>query len=421
MLWKDFFANFVPKLTNETIMADLDFTVLYEAYYSKIAQTDTAFVRYLYHEINWDASIIGIMGARGVGKTTMLIQRIKLCFANDYDKALYVSLDNLWFNTHSLMDLVRYLDQRGIRHLFLDEVHKYSNWAQTIKNISDIYPRMNIVYTGSSLLEIDHSKVDMSRRQTLYTLTGMSFREYLEYEGIAKLDAYTLSDVMAHHVNFALDITSKVDVMAYFDDYLIHGYYPFYKNAGKDYLLRLRDTVQAVISADIPAVEKIEFETLNKIKRMLMIIASQVPFVPNIATLCEQIATTRNMALKMLYMLDKAKLLRLITEKDKSYDNLVKPDKVLLGNPNLMYALATKPEIGTVRETFFACMLSDVGQVTSPNKGDYLVDGKHLFEVGGRRKSFKQIKDIPDSYLALDDTLVGHGNKIPLWLFGFLR
>lgn len=402
-------------------MAELDLTALYDAYYSRIAQTTTDFVRPLYHQINWDASIIGIKGARGVGKTTMLVQRIMFCFADDYEKALYASLDNLWFNSHSLMELVRYLDMHGIRHLFLDEVHKYKDWVQTIKNISDTYPRMNIVYTGSSLLEIDHAKADMSRRQTLYTLTGMSFREYLEFEGIAKLDTYSLSDVLNHHVNIALDISSRVDVMAYFDDYLRHGYYPFYKIAGKDYLVRLRETVSAVIDADVPAVEKVEFETLDKLKKMLMIIAPQVPFVPNIATLCEQVATTRNMALKMLYLLDKAKLLRLVTQKDKSFDNLVKPEKILLDNPNLMYALSHSPEIGTVREAFFACMLNEVGQVTAPLQGDYVVNSKILFEVGGRRKSFKQIKDIPDSYLAVDDTLVGRGNKIPLWLFGFLK
>lgn len=402
-------------------MRELDTTALYEAYYAKLAQTSTGFVRSLYHRINWDANIIGIAGARGVGKTTMIMQRIKLCFAGDYEKALYASLDNLWFNANSLMDLVRYLDMRGIRHLFLDEVHKYKNWAQTIKNIADIYPRMSIVYTGSSLLEIDYSKTDLSRRQTVYTLTGMSFREYLEYEGIAKLGMLSLNDVLSNHVNIALDVTAKIDVMAYFDDYLRYGYYPFYKDAGRDYLLRLRETVLAVIDSDVPAVEKVEFETLDKIKKMLMITASQVPFVPNLATLCTQISTTRNMVLKMLYLLDKAKLLLLIMQKDKSYDNLVKPEKILLGNSNLMYALSNAPDVGTVRETFFACMLNEVGQVTSPDKGDYCVDGKFLFEVGGRRKSFKQIKDIPDSYLAVDDTLVGRGNRIPLWLFGFLR
>jgi len=402
-------------------MADLDLTALYDAYYSKLSQVNTSFVRYLYHDINWDAGIIGIMGARGVGKTTLLIQRIKLSFHDDYEKALYASLDNLWFNTNSLLDLVRHLDMRGIHHLFLDEVHKQKDWARIIKNIADIYPRMNIVYTGSSLLEIDHSQADMSRRQTLYTLTGMSFREYLEFQEVAKFDALSLSDILSHHVNIALDITSKTDIMQHFDDYLQQGYYPFFKEAGKDYLVRLRQTVTVVIDNDIPAVEKVEFETLDKIKKMLMIIATQVPFVPNISNLCQQVATTRNMGLKILYMLDKAKLLQLITQKRKSFKNLVNPEKILLANPNLMYALTPNPEIGTVRETFFACQLAEAGSVTSPEKGDYIVDGKYLFEVGGRRKSFNQIKDIPDSFLAIDDTLVGSGNKIPLWLFGFLR
>lgn len=402
-------------------MEDLDLSILYEAYYAKLSATSTEFVRYLYHEINWDARIIGIKGARGVGKTTLLMQRIKLCYADDFEQALYVSLDNLWFNTNSLLDLVRYLDMRGIRHLFLDEVHKYKNWAQTIKNISDMYPRMNIVYTGSSILEIDNSKADMSRRQTLYTLSCLSFREFLEYDGVGKFAKLSFQDILAHHVNTALEITAKVDVMKHFENYLRHGCYPFFKDSGADYLPRLREAITTVIDSDVPAVENFGFETLFKIKKMLMIVAAQVPFVPNISTLCEQVATTRNMVLKILYLLDRAKLLRLVMQKNRTYDNLVKPDKVLLENSNLMYALTAKPEIGTVRETFFACQLATVGKVTSPEKGDYLIDNKYLFEVGGHRKSFKQIKDIPDSYLAIDDTLVGQGNKIPLWMFGFLR
>jgi len=402
-------------------MTELDLSALYEAYYAKIAQTDTTFVRSLYHEINWEAGIIGIMGARGVGKTTLLVQRIKLCFEGDYDKALYASLDNLWFNTNSLIDLVRYLNMRGVHHLFLDEVHKYDNWVQTLKNIADIYPQMNIVYTGSSMLEIDHSKVDMSRRQTLYTLTGMSFREYLEYEGVATLPKLTLPDVLSRHVDLAMDITSKVDVMAHFDDYLHHGYYPFYRASGRDYLVRLRETIAAVIDSDVPAVENFEFLTLNKVKKMLMIIAGQVPFVPNITALCEQVSTTRNNTLKILYLLDKAKLLQLVTQKEKTYSSLLKPEKILLGNSNLMFALVNTPDIGTIRETFFVCQMAEVGSVTAPNRGDYLVDGRLLFEVGGHRKSFRQIKDIPNNYLAVDDTLIGNGNKIPLWLFGFLK
>jgi len=402
-------------------MAEMELRALYDAYYSKIAQTSTEFVRYLYGEINWDARVIGIMGARGVGKTTLLVQRIKLEFSNNYEQALYASLDNLWFNSHDLMELVQHLDMHGVHHLFLDEVHKYPNWAQTIKNISDIYPRMNIVYTGSSLLEIDHSKVDMSRRQTLYTLTGMSLREFLEYENVGQFERLSLADIIQSHASIALEITQKTDIMVYFDQYLQHGYYPFYREAGKDYLVRLRETVSAVIESDVPAVERFEFETLEKMKKVLMIIAAQVPFVPNISALCEQVGTTRNMVLKMLYLLDKAKLLQLVTQKEKSFRSLVKPEKILLGNPNLMFALCASPEIGTVRESFFACQLAEVGSVTSPEQGDYLVDGRYLFEVGGRRKSFKQIKDIPDSFLAVDDTLVGHGNRIPLWIFGFLR
>ncbi len=399
-------------------MEDLDLSILYDAYYSKLQQTSTDFVRYLYSQINWDARIVGIKGARGMGKTTMLLQRIKFTFGEDFNKAMYASLDNIWFNSNSLLDLVKFLDMRGIHYLFLDEVHKYKGWAQMLKNIYDNYPAMNIVYTGSSLLEIDNSKVDMSRRQTLYTLEAMSFREFLEYEGIVKLATVSLQDILERHIILAMDITEKTDVMAYFEQYLRHGCYPFYKESGNDFLVRLRETVTTVIESDVPAVEDIQFETLDKMKKMLMIVAAQVPYTPNIKELCDQIATTRNQGLKLLYLLDKAKLLRLITERAKRYDDLVKPEKVLLDNANLMYALAPNPEIGTVRETFFASQIALSGQVTSPSKGDYLVDGAHLFEVGGKKKRFNQIKDIPDSYLAVDNTKIGLGNKIPLWMFG---
>jgi len=420
-LLKDDFSTFAGRKSNKTTMAELDLTILYEAYHSNLANTDTTFVRYIYNEINWNARVIGIRGARGVGKTTLLLQRIKLCFAEDYEQALYVSLDNLWFSTNSLMDLVDYLDMRGVRHLFLDEVHKYKNREQTIKNIFDNFPRMNVVYTGSSMLEIDNSKADMSRRQTLYTLSGLSFREFLKYEGLANFEKLSLPDILSRHTNIAMDIASKTDIVKHFENYLRNGFYPFHKEAGADYFPRLREAVNTVIDSDIPAVESFDFETLYKIKKMLMITASQVPFTPNISTLCKQVSTTRNMALKILYLLDRAKLLRLIMQKDKTYDNIVKPDKILLDNPNLMYALASNPEIGTIRETFFACQLASVGTVTSPDKGDYLVCGEYLFEVGGHRKSFKQIKDIPNSYLAIDNTIVGIGNRIPLWLFGFLK
>lgn len=401
-------------------MSDLDINLLTEAYYSKLQQTNCEFVRYLYNKINWDARLIGIKGARGVGKTTLLIQRIKLAFNGDVGKCFYTSLDNLWFNDNSLLDLVRHLYNQGIKYLFLDEVHKYPNWSQNLKNIYDMYPTLNVVYTGSSLLEIDHSIADLSRRQTMYVLRSMSFREYLEYENIANIKPIPFADILNSHIQAAFDITSQINVLQYFPDYLRHGCYPYYKASGNDYFIHLSETIRQTIENDVPAIEPFEYQTLEKIKKLLMIMASHIPFVPNMKDLSQQISATRNLGIKLLYLLDKANILRLVTEKMKSYKNLLKPEKVLFDNSNIMYAFCSNPEIGTVRETFFANQIEYAGYLTSPKQGDFLLNEKFLFEVGGRTKTFNQIKDIPESYLAVDDTAIGNGNRIPLWIFGMM-
>lgn len=349
----------------------------------------------------------------------MLLQRIKETFTN-VDDAFYVSLDNLWFNAHPLSDLVAYLYTRGITHLFFDEVHKYQGWIATLKNLYDNYPDLQIVYTGSSMLEIDNSKSDLSRRQSLYTLNGLSFREYLEYEGLLKTEPVELTDLLQHHVDYAMDVTSKIKVLKAFDTYLKSGYYPFYKEAGKDYYMRINEVVSLVIESDLPSVEEVKYATIEKSKKLLMILAENVPLIPNISLLGGQLEATRDMCLKLLYWLDKAGLLYLLTNKIKSYKSLAKPEKIYLNNTNLMYALSANVNRGSERETFFANQAGAVHQLTMPNEGDFLVDGKYLFEVGGSGKTFDQIAGNPDSRLAVDDAETGYGNRIPLWMFGML-
>jgi predicted AAA+ superfamily ATPase len=377
------------------------------------------FKRYLYPQINWDSSVIGIMGERGVGKTTMLLQRIKEKYANP-DDTFYISLDHYWFGTHELQDLIKFMYKRGITEFYIDEVHKYKGWSGILKTLVDELHDLRIVYTGSSLLEIDNAKVDMSRRQTPYTLKGMSFREYLEYDGILKINAVTLEELLANHVPIAMDIVSKTKVLVAFDTYLHTGVYPFYRDAGKDFLVRLKEVVDTVIESDLPAVEKITYDTVDKCKKLLMIIAENVPLQPNVDKLATSLGTTRDTLLKLLYKLDKAEILELLTVELKSYKKLVKPEKIYLGNTNLMYALSPKIEIGTLRETFFIDQCASVGTVQMPPKGDFLVNGKYLFEVGGEGKTFDQIADIPNSYLAVDGIETGYGARIPLWMFGLL-
>ena len=400
-------------------MEQAELQPLYDSYHRKIAKVDLRFKRYLYSQINWKARIISIKGARGVGKTTMLLQHILENY-EDIDQTLYASLDNLWFATHSLMDLVDWADRHGISRLYLDEVHRYEGWSQALKNIYDDYPDMSIVYTSSSLLVLDNATVDMSRRQTPYTLYGLSFREYLDLESIFKTEAIPLEDILKHHVKKAMEIVGSIKVAPLFEAYLAHGYYPFSRESLEDFPSRLRETVTVVIDSDLPAVENVTYETLQKVKKLLMIISEHVPFEPNMSELWRQLSTDNESGLKMLYALDKAQVLALLTAKTKNYKSLTKPDKIFLGNPNLMHVLCPKVDKGNERETFFISQLRVLHDVRYPKQGDFLIDDKHLFEVGGKGKTFEQIADVPDSYLAVDDTEVGSGCRIPLWLFGFL-
>ena len=397
----------------------VDIQPLVNTFHRKLAATDLRFKRYLYGRINWNVRLIGIKGARGVGKTTLLLQHIKETFST-LDEVLYVSLDNMWFNNHSLEELVEFLYAHGVVNIYFDEVHKYKNWPQLLKNFYDNYPDLNIVYTGSAMLAIDNSETDLSRRQSLYTLNGLSFREYLEYEGVAAVPAVTLKELLDAHTGYAMKVVSKIKVLKCFDDYLSRGYYPYYQESGDDYLMRVAEVARLVIDSDIPAVEDITYTTIQKIKKLLMVIAENVPLEPNINKLSAELESTRDQTLKMLYLLDRAALLCLLTDKVKDYKHLTGPKKVYLNNANLMYALSGNLSESTLRKTFFANQVGAVATLTMPKQGDFMADGKYLFEVGGSRKTFGQIADLPNSFLALDGIETGSGNRIPLWMFGCL-
>ena len=399
-----------------------DIQPLLNTFHRKLAATDLRFKRYLHGQINWDARLLGIKGARGVGKTTMLLQHIKETAGNNLDEVFYASLDNMWFQTHSAEDLVEFLYTRGVTRIYLDKVHKYRDWTVLLKNLYDNYPGLNIVYTGSAMLAIDNSKSDLSRRQSLYTLHGLSFREYLEYEGIISLPSMTLEEMLKNHIRYAMNVTSAgIKVLKYFEQYLNEGYYPYYKEAGRDYLMRIGEVAQLVIDSDITAVEEtITYSTRQKIKKLLMVVAENVPLEPNINKLAASLESTRDQTLKMLYWLDRAALLWLLTDKPKDYKHLTGPKKIYLNNTNLMNALGSRVSKGTQRETFFANQAGAVTDLLIPKQGDFLADGRYIFEVGGPQKTFDQIAGLPDSYLAIDDIEIGNGNRIPLWLFGCL-
>ena len=271
-------------------------------------------------------------------------------------------------------------------------------------------------------MEIDNAEADLSRRLRTYHLEGLSFREYLAISHIANLDTLTFEDILAHHQQIAASICSKLKILPHFERYVQQGFYPFHLETTStvSYYERIQNVITTVIENDIPAVENIEYETLQKAKRLLALLAQMKPFTPNISSLCDALATTRNQLIRLLSLLHRAALLRLLYTERKDLKALGKPEKILFNNPNLMQALASPADTGTIRESLFAAMLSQSHAVNYPKQGDLLVDSKYTFEVGGKNKGFAQIKDIPESYVVADEIEIGFGNKIPLWLFGML-
>ncbi|MBD5252430.1 MAG: ATP-binding protein [Bacteroides sp.] len=394
--------------------------ILRRRYKKLLSDVKTDIHRFLFYEIDWNQPLIGIRGQRGVGKTTLMFQRIKETDPTG-EASFYASLDSLWIAENSLIDFAEKLVEQGVKHLYLDEVHRLPEWERQIKNLCDLYPELHIVFTSSSLLVVDHSIGDLSRRASMYDLPGLSFREFLMFEGVSPGERLTLADILYSHETIAASIASSVDVLAYFKKYMSRGYYPFYRSMGlEDYYGRLDQTVNTVINYDIPSVEvRIDYETLIKAKRLVGIIAGSQPYQPNMSTLAGLMGTNRNQLLKIFDLLDRAGVIRQVFSATISPKSLGKPQKILLDNSSLMCALGS-PKVGAERECTFASFLSVNHRVGYAKAGDFIVDNRYLFEIGGKSKGFSQIKDIPDSFIVADDIEFGLGNKIPLWIFGFL-
>lgn len=386
---------------------------------------DTSTHRYLFNHISWDSRQVMIKGARGVGKTTMLLQRIKEQFGLS-EKALYASCDNMWFTDNRIIDLVEWHEAHGGTHLFLDEIHLYEgNWHRELKNIYDSFPNYHVVFTGSSIIHLDAALADLSRRCIPYRLYGLSFREWLKFMNIADIGAIPLEELLTQHGQLAWSIINRIGnnkILPLFNQYLGKGYYPYFKRDSKlgDYYGRVERSVDTTIMRDLPAAERIEYETLYKLRKLLYIISSEVPFSLNVQALSQKIQVARNTVVRMFGLLDKGAVLRSIHSGWHSPKSIAKPEKVLFDNTDIMAALSNMNEIGTVRETFVASMLAPNHKLAEPPAGDLMVDERLLFEIGGKNKNFSQIADIPDSYVIADDIETGLGNKIPLWLMGFL-
>ena len=394
---------------------------IFEKYRKKILDTDLKFVRGIKDEINWNSRLIGIRGARGVGKTTLMLQYIKRYLKADIDTTLYVSLDNIWFSENKLSDLVDTFVKQGGTNLFIDEVHKYPLWSQELKNIYDDYPELKIVFTGSSMLEILNARADLSRRAISYRMQGLSYREYLGIKLGKIFPKYDLKEIISKHSQISEEIVSQIKPLQYFSPYLKTGYYPFFKEHDELYVNRVEEVVNMILEIELPLLRNVDVAYITKIKQLLFIISQSAPFIPNISKLSERIGINRQTLLSYLFYLNEAGLINSVYKDATGVNILQKPDKVFLENTNLMYAFkGDKTETGNMRETFFVNQLKYNHQLEYALQGDFIIDKKQTFEVGGKNKTNEQIKNLKNAYIVADDIEFGYNNKIPLWLFGFL-
>jgi predicted AAA+ superfamily ATPase len=391
---------------------------LIENYNRIIEEHESLFDRSL--DIDWNDRLIGLTGARGVGKTTFLINHIKKNF-EDLSCVIYVSLDDIYFSSTSLVEFADLWVKRGGTHLFLDEIHKYPNWSQELKNIYDRYKKLHVVFTGSSLLHIHTGNADLSRRAVLYTMNGLSFREFLQIETKESFEMYTLELILQNHVEISKTILKKVKPLAYFESYLNYGYYPFYLESKKSYHRKLMGTITLMLEIDLPYLRHVEVQYIHKMKKLLQLIAHAVPFQPNVSKLATDIGVSRNTIMLYLNYLQESNIINLLHSNTSSDALLAKPEKVYLHHPNIIYALSHFDyQDGTLRESFFYNQVANVHSVLSSPVCDFLVEKKYTFEVGGKSKSKKQLKNTQDSYIAADNLEYGYDKTIPLWLFGFL-
>ena len=383
--------------------------------------TPTAIVRQWAKSINWDARMMSIRGQKGVGKSTMMLQYIKLHY-NPLDRqVLYVSCDDNYFNSHTLLELAERFYLAGGKHLFLDEIHKYEDWSREVKEIYDFYPTMRVVLSGSSLLSLTGGNADLSRRCVNHDLQGLSFREFLHfYKGI-ELPTYSLEELLHDPTRLIEEMNKAGRPVALFHEYLKYGYYPYYLNNETDYYTTIQQVVNHIIDDEMPRICKVDIGNTRKLKSLLTTLAASVPFQVDISKLSVISGIKRDTVVSYLGYLGKAKLIQLLYSDVKSVKRMQKPDKIFMENTNLLYAWATEPvQIGTARETFVVNQLAANHTVEyRKSNGDFLVDGKYVFEVGGENKDFTQIADIPNSYILSDDLETAIGKKLPIWAVGF--
>jgi len=385
---------------------------LYQSFEAHVRNTTLDFKRYLYPTINWNRRMFGIVGPRGVGKTTLLFQHIKE--NHSPTDTLYVSMDDFYFADHSLLETARNFHHDGGKFLFIDEIHKYPEWSRALKNLYDNYPDLHIVFTGSSVLDILKGNADLSRRALLLHLQGLSFREYLQFFHGIEVPVLSLDDILSHHSN---DLKSVIGYpVKFFKDYLQRGHYPF--GIDEDYRAHLRQIITQTLESDIPVYANMNVSTGRKLLKLLAVIADSVPFKPNFSGLSKLIEVSKNNISDYFYYIEKAGMIAQLREKTANLLVAGKVEKVYLDNTNLAFCLSEKePDTGNLRETVFFNQMRVHHKVFRSDKGDFNINNV-TFEVGGKSKTHKQIEGLKNAYVVKDDIEYGYNNVIPLWAFG---
>ena len=386
---------------------------LYTTYRLLLDRTPLDFQRFLHARINWKSRLVAILGSRGVGKSTLMLQHIKL--EERIDETLYVLADDFYFTTHRLYDLALEFYQHGGKALFIDEIHKYRGWSVEIKNIYDKLPDLRVVYSGSSILDLEKGGSDLSRRKLEYHLPGLSFREYVNLSQGCNLPAYSFEEILQGKVNYPSTLEKPLKLLR---QYVSEGYYPFFLEG--DYHQRLQGILKQIVDDDIPTFAEMTFPSRAKLRKLLYVLAQSVPFKPNYSKLEADLGISRNALPDFIEFLEKAGLVQSLRNKATGMKLLKKVEKLYLQNPNLAYALgATPPDVGSVRETLFLAWLKPFLPVTSSPISDFEVEGR-TFEIGGKNKGRQQLHDAAEGYVVKDDIEYAFRHTIPLWHFGFL-
>ncbi len=374
--------------------------------------------RYFWNIIDHNDKLIGIIGARGVGKTTYMLQYLQE-LDMPLHKKLYLSADTIDVVNSTLIQIAKDFSALGGEVLAIDEIHKYKNFEVELKQIYDLFD-IKVIFSGSSAINLEHSKADLSRRAVMYRVNGLSYREFLEISLGIELPCYTLDEILVDHLEIAQKLTSGFKPLEYWQEYLKYGFYPFYFQNKETYSIKLQETINTVIEVDIPSIFSIRYENIINLKKLTKLICESQPYKLNIKELSEKIGVDRDTLYQYMEYLHRGKIFHILRAKSKGDNIFLKPDKIYLNNSNLHYCYCDNIQIGTVRESYFVNQLQSLHSVTAAKKGDFVIDDHYIIEVGGKNKSFDQIKDMENSFVASDNIEIGFGNKIPLWLFGFL-